>query len=486
MDGRPLAFIYHYGKTSLFNGYCPRKYNMQKLCHAASKLWSWLETWMDQEGGIHSYVVYHHRDNLKILSPDTWTQSTCILGLLGLHKATGETKELLQARRLSAYLANNYIRSIHVFRNSNFDRKPLGQPALEGNALPSYALLEICKLLSGGEEYELFTEIARDNIVNFLLKNWDEHAGAFTSIYHGDLAHIHNKNGLTIMAMLSLLDIDESNRMLMDKALRAGEFIVNRQVKNGVFKGAYPYADNDTNYRTTYTLITSLGLLKLYQKSYKALFLESVEKALQHLASFVDDKTGLICHVHKVGYPQWILDTFLLLMVTRKLLEFGYQVPINAEQILDKLLTRQYPTGAFPLSLGFEDLWFKKRLPSKPEINRWRDVLPVPALNSWILWAISELLPHGISLPPPSKSFPFILLTDAEETEGPFRITEYEDRVVFEKLPESRIVGIFRKRAELADLCLIRERGDYWKTIDLIMRYPEALRRLILGLPSRL
>ncbi|MEM2961164.1 MAG: hypothetical protein QXU67_06120 [Candidatus Bathyarchaeia archaeon] len=460
---------------------------MQKLCLATGKLWSWLETWMDQEGGVHSYVVYHHRDNLKILSPDTWTQSTCILGLLGLHKATGEEKWLLQAKKLSAYLANNYIRSIHVFRNSNFDRKPLGQPALEGNALPSYALLKTSKLLGGGEEYELFTEIARDNIVNFILKNWDEPAGAFTSIYHGGLVHIHNKNSLAIMAILSLLDIDESNEMLVDKALRAGEFIVNHQVKSGVFEGAYPYADNDTNYRTTYSLITGLGLLELYQKTDKTLFLKSVEKAVQHLAGFIDKETGLICHFHRVGYPQWILDTFLLLIVAKKLLRFGCQAPVHTEQILDGLLNRQYPTGAFPLSIGFEDLWFKKRLPSKPKIKRWRDLLPVPALNSWILWVLSEMLPQGVSLPPPGpESFPFILLTDAEETEGPFKITEFEDRVVFEKIPENMVVGIFHKKAELADLCLIKERGDYWKTIDSIMRYPEPLRRLILAIPYRL
>ncbi|MEM2087158.1 MAG: hypothetical protein QXF52_00625 [Thermoproteota archaeon] len=460
---------------------------MKKLCLAASKLWSWLETWMDREGGMHSYVVYHHRDNLKILSPDTWTQSTCILGLLGLHKATGEEKWLLQAKKLSAYLANNYIRSIHVFRNSNFDRKPLGQPALEGNALPSYALLETSKLLGGGEEYEIFIETARDNIVNFLLRNWDEPAGAFKSIYHGNYAHIHNKNSLTMMAILSFLDIEGSNEALMDKALRTGEFIVNCQVKKGVFQGAYPYADNDTNYRTTYSLLTSLGLLELYQRTGKTFFLESVEKALHHLAGFVDEETGLICHIHKTGYPQWILDTFLLLMVAKRLLRFDCEVPINIERILDRLLNRQYPTGAFPLSIGFEDLWFKKRLPSKPKIKRWRDLLPVPALNSWILWVLSEMLPQGVSLPPHGpESFPFILLTDAEETEGPFKITEFEDRVVFEKIPENMVVGIFHKKAELADLCLIKERGDYWKTIDSIMRYPEPLRRLILAIPYRL
>lgn len=49
----------------------------------------------------------------------------------------------------------------------------------------------------------------------------------------------------------------------------------------------------------------------------------------------------------------------------------------------------------------------------------------------------------------------------AEETEGPFRIMEHEDQVIFEKLPENRVVGIFGKRAELADLCLVKERGDY-------------------------
>jgi hypothetical protein len=173
-------------------------------------------------------------------------------------------------------------------------------------------------------------------------------------------------------------------------------------------------------------------------------------------------------------------------MIARRLSRHEFQVPVNVDQVLDKLLNRQYPTGAFPTSVGFEDLWFKKRLPSRPSTNRWRDVLPVPALNSWILWAMSELLPRGVSLPSPTSNFPFVLLTDAEESEGPYRITEYEDHVVFEKLPESKVFGIFRKRAELADLCLIKERGDYWKTIDSLMRYPEPLRKLILAIPYRL
>lgn len=459
---------------------------MQRLCFAASKLWSWLETWVDDEGGVHSYVVYHHRDNLKILSPDTWTQATCILGLLGLYRATGEEKWLSHVRRLSRYLVKNYIQNLHVFRNSNFDRKPLGQPALEGNALPSYALLEVSKLLRDDDEYKLFRKIARDNVVNFLLTNWDEHAGAFTSMYHGKSAHIHNKNSLTIMAILSLLEFEGSDKLLIEHAARTGEFIVKHQVGKGTFLGAYPYADDDKNYRTTYSLITSLGLLELYQRTNEDRFLKSVVNSLRHLLNFVDEETGLICHLHKVGYPQWILDTFLLLMVANRLLRYGCQIPINIERIVDKLLSRQYPTGAFPLSIGFEDLWLKKGLPSRPNLNRWRDVLPVPALNSWILWAISELLPRGTSLPSSNKSFPLVLLTDAEESEGPYRITEHEDSIIFEKLPEGRTVGIFRKGADLADLCLIKERGDYWKTVDSIMRYPEPLRRIILAVPYML
>jgi hypothetical protein len=384
------------------------------------------------------------------------------------------------------YLVNNYIKNLHVFRNSNFDRKPLGQPALEGNALPSYALLETSKLLGDAEDSRLFRETAKDNVFNFILKNWDEPAGAFTSTYHGAPAHIHNKNSLTVMAILSLGELEGLDGQLIDCASRAGRFIVKHQVRSGVFAGAYPYADSDANYRTTYSLITGLGLLELYHRTNDDLLLDSVKSALQHLSKFIDKENGLICHIHKVGYPQWILDTFLFLMIARRLSRHGFQVPVNVDQVLDKLLNRQYPTGAFPTSVGFEDLWFKKRLPSRPSTNRWRDVLPVPALNSWILWAMSELLPRGVSLPSPTSNFPFVLLTDAEESEGPYRITEYEDHVVFEKLPESKVFGIFRKRAELADLCLIKERGDYWKTIDSLMRYPEPLRKLILAIPYRL
>lgn len=457
---------------------------MYSLASSVVKLWSWLETWMDEYGGIHGYVVYHHADNLKILSPDTWTQSTCVLGLLKTYQISKNIKWLNLAERLSEYLVKTYIKKIHVFRNSNFDRKPLGQPALEGNALASYALLETAKQSHNEENRRIFIEIAEDNIFNYILNNWEESIGAFGSIYHGATAHIHNKNSLTVMALLSLSELEHTSRQIDIYASQTGKFILRHQVKEGAFAGAYPYADDDKNYRTIYSLITCLGLIELYRKTNETCYLQSVINAIRHLSNFLDRESGLICHFHRFGYPQWVADTSLLLMVINRLPEAKNQIIDDTKEVLDKLLSKQYPNGAFPLSIGFEDLWYKKRLPSRPDIRRWRDVLPTPGLNSWIFWGLSDLLTSDTSLPNVKIDFPIIYITDQEEWEGPYKITEHENHIMFETYIGNRVVGIFEKRAELANICQIKERGDYWTTIDSIMRYPEPLRRIILGIPN--
>jgi hypothetical protein len=150
---------------------------------------------------------------------------------------------------------------------------------------------------------------------------------------------------------------------------------------------------------------------------------------------------------------------------------------------LKRVTALQYGSGAFPLSIGFEDLSYPKGLSSKPEIKRWRDLLPTPNWNAWDFWMLTELLPRKTNIPEPNIKFPLILETDAEEKEGPYKIVEEKEEVTFFDLKRKRLVGIFDKKDEVAKLCLIMERGDFWRTVDSLNRYPNFLRRIILGLP---
>lgn len=451
---------------------------------ALSSLWTWLETWMDERGGVHGYVVHHHRDNLKFLCPDTWTQATCILGSLRVYQKTHEKKWLKLTLKLSDYLVDTYLSSLHLYRNANHERKPLGKPGIIHNALPSYALCEVTKEIKGQNNWQKYHEVAKDNIVNHLLRLRDKSTGALVSIYHGKPSFIHNMNSASVLALTALAELENDSSYINKYAVKIAEHIVSCQVKGGSLSGAYPYVDKERNYRTLYSLITAIGLFKLYKNTDNIKFLKSVEALIRNLKKYVDEKTGLICHYHKIGYPQWIPDTMLFIFVSRLLENEGVKISIDLNNIINKVLERQYKNGGFHLSIGFEDLSYTKLLPSKPSIRRWRDLLPTTNWNAWNYWCLAELLPENSRIEKTYVEFPLELETDREEEEGPHKIIEEKESVIFTNQKNQQIVGVFNKTAEVADFCLIKERGDYWRTIESLNKYPSFLRRIILGLPN--
>ena len=451
---------------------------------AVSNLWAWLETWLDEKGGVHGYVVHHHRDNLRFLSPDTWTQAPCILGSLRIYQKTKEKRWLELTTKLCDYLVNTYLGPLHLYHNSNHERKPLGKPGIIHNALPSYALLEVAKELKGQRKARKYHKIAKDNILNFLLQLRNESTGALTSIYHGKTAHIHNMNGAAILALKALSELEQDESYVENYARAIAKHILACQVMGGNQSGAYPYVDKEKNYRTLYSLITSIGLLELYKKTNASELLVSVKNLIENLMNFLDKETGLICHFHRVGYPQWVPDTLLFVLNARWLENNGITIPIDSAGVLSKVLSRQYEHGGFPLSIGFADLSYTKGLPSKPEIRRWRDLLPTPNWNAWNFWVLAELLPQRSHINEPTIKFPLVLETDEEGNEGPYEIIEDDRKVVFTSKREQRIVAIFDKTEDVSKFCLIRERGDFWRTLDSLSKYPGPLRRLILALPN--
>ncbi len=452
------------------------------ISQAVSNVWAWLETWLDDKGGVHGYVVHHHYDNLRILSPDTWTQAPCILGLLRIYQKTGRKKWLKLALKLCDYLVKIYIKPLHIYRNSNHERKPLGRPGIIHNAIASYSLLEVAKEIRGQGNWQTYLQTAKDNILNFLLQLWN--GRTLLSVYHGRHVQIHNMNSIGILPLISLSELERDESYVKKYGRSLGRSILACQVKEGTHLGAYPYVNTAKDYRTIYSLITSIGLLELYRETGDSDFLASVEENIKHLANFVDDETRLICHYHKLGYPQWIPDTLLFVLNVKQLANYGVNVAANITGILGKVLSQQYVNGGFPLSIGFQDLSYRKGLPSKPEIRRWRDLLPTPNWSAWNFWVLAELLPKKFKMNKPDVKFPLIIDTDEEESEGPYQIMENEKEVTFKSVRTQKIVGFFNKVSEVADFCLIRERGDYWRTIDSLMKYPEPLRRLILVLPN--
>ncbi len=452
------------------------------LAQSVSNLLAWLRTWEDGEGGLHGPVVYHHRDNLKVLRPDTWTQSAAILGLLGVCRASNDGVYLKEAEKLGRYLVKNYVSDIHIFRDSNFDQKPLGRPALEGNALASLSLFELGKAVgSGGGE---FTKTASDNVTEYLVRQWDASKGSFAVDYHGGKARIHNKASAAIMAILAYEGGTQEGELTKRYAIPSADFIVGSQVKDGRLAGAFPYADADANYRTIYSLVTSLGLLGIYDITKNEKYLASVERLIENLSQYVDERTGLICHYHKVGYPQWVTDTILFHKV-RIMTERRRRSTAGRDQksSLQRVLSYQYSSGAFPLSLGFEDLWYKDVMKARPEIRRWRDVLPTPGINAWNFWFLTSFLEPGVLLPLSTSVFPCVQSSDREESEGPYELTDDEDSFLVVQKQNREIKLLISKGEDVPVVCRLSERSSYWRTVDSINRYPGPLRRLILAAP---
>jgi len=448
---------------------------------SVSNLWGWLRTWEDPVGGIHGPVVYHHRDNLKVLRPDTWTEGAALLGLLNMYRSSGDSQFLDDAKRVGSFLTGNYISELHLYRDSNFDQKPLGQPALEGNAIASLSLFELAKTLGSGGS--LFADVARDNIDGFVTKEWDSGAKSFMVKYHAGRAHIHNKGAMAILAILAC-EGGGRGELTEKFAVPAADFMMACQVNEGGMAGAFPYADRDENYRTIYSLVTALGLLGLHRATAEPKYLRSVEKLLDHLSRFVDPKTGLICHYHHVGYPQWVTDTILYHLVGKMASDQGSASAVNRpESALSSVLAYQYPSGAFPLSLGFEDLWYKEVMGARPGIKRWRDILPTPGMNAWNLWFLSSLLEKGAAVPSPSSNLPCTVSSDREEGEGPYAITDGDKELRVTELPSGAVRLLILKHDDVPVVCELAERSSYWKTIDSIMRYPWPVRRMILAAP---
>jgi uncharacterized protein YyaL (SSP411 family) len=238
------------------------------LGEAVSNLWAWLKTWINENGGVHGYIVHHHRDNLKILSPDTWTQSPCILGLLNLYRKTGSERWFEESSKLCDYLVNNYIQHLHTYRNSNHENKPLGRPELISNAIASYALLEFAKEARDFDgDWRRYYFTAKDNIMHILSNYWNSSVGALLDSGHDIPQHIHNMNSIAIMSLVALAEIEGDKGYIENNAEKISKYILTCQVKKGKLGGAYPYRDTIGNYITLYSLITCLGLLYLYRRT---------------------------------------------------------------------------------------------------------------------------------------------------------------------------------------------------------------------------
>jgi hypothetical protein len=440
-------------------------------------VWGWLSSWLDDRGGVHGYVVHHHRDNLRTTSPDTWTQAACIIGCLNLYKLTKGDIWLDRATQLSDFLVDVYIPSLHVYANSNHEHKPLGKPEVVSNALPSYALLELSRtrqLL--GLDHPKYSSIAADNITNYLLLGWDESVGAIASLDQGPGHFVLNMNGISAMALASYSILMKDELFFTRYAERMCDFICRNQVKAGPGKGSLPYRAGVTNSISLYSLISAYALFRVASYAHEERYLASSHSALEHLMGLYEPSIGLLAHHDARSPPYWLPDTALLHSLSTQLAGSGFRT--EGEVSMARMLEMQYHDGGFPLSVGFADLFDRRLLPCRPGIRRWRDVLPTPNWNSWIFWHLSECLDADVRLPNSTIAFPHVVKSDKEEWEGPYIITDDGESVRFLGI-DGRDAALFVKKQDTPLLCNIQERNEGFRQLRRLQRYPAIVRKAI-------
>ncbi len=283
-------------------------------------------------------------------------------------------------------------------------------------------------------------------------------------------------NAVSALALLSLATAQSDKSLIENYVKPICNFVIRFQIRGGKLAGSYPYRANATTTVSLYTLITAYSLLRLYEELKDELYLESVEMAMEHLGQFYNPDLGLLSHYHEAGPPYWLPDTSLFLLLHRKLLRLGRSQAVHAN--LSKFLERQYPHGGYPLSIGFCDHFDRRLLPTRPEIKRWRDILPTPNWNAWIFWHLSEMLEAETTLPKPNNLFPVTLKSDREEIEGPYSIIEGRSTTTFED-ENNRLIALFDKRSDLSLLCTITERSESYRLSKMLDRYPKLLRKII-------
>lgn len=247
-------------------------------------------------------------------------------------------------------------------------------------------------------------EAARRNLDALIVALWDERTGGFND-RPGVLGRVPNKLATLAQALLSYSEAT-GERGYLPYAHAALNDVLRYQLRSGRFQGAiHQYAPDVGrgdgrffpfyNARCVPPLLLGARLLedsRFEDAAFSTLdFLRRTMTPAGSWPQIVYESSG------RADWPQWfaggadILFAFLALNVP---------LPKTA---LGRLLASQLPSGAFPTAHGFSSQ-ISQRSPGK--LPNHRDITPVVGWNDKVFRLLSQLLPEGTSLPPPTtKTF---------------------------------------------------------------------------------
>lgn len=426
------------------------------LRQSISNLDYWFDTWKDSENGIHGYVVHHHADAIKVISPDTWTQSSVLLGHLNLYNKSKQIKWLKKAISEANYLVKNYVWEQNYFHNAMFEHKPGNEKVytnLIHNAYPAYALLKLCKILKKQRKsYHFYLKVCKDVIINqFFKKNWNNKKKIFTRGF--DDSFTLNMASTAIRAIIYFDEITNQKGKLIKKyCVPTADAIIKYQKSNGCF----PYtSDMKGTAPLIYIGITMQGLISLFKITKQKKYFDSCVKAANFLIQNIDSKTGLFYHRYEDNilfkYPEFVAGSMLIVHQLKRLEEFGLDFPaIN--KVINSVIKRQFKSGGIQQFIGFSDIFMSEFYGPEPEKKKWRDLLPIPGWNGLAFDALTYCF-NGKRIPKPTNNFPTKYISEKCD------IFEYKDKVIFKQ--NGKIIAKWTKIKHIWDFGLLKERpGD--------------------------
>jgi hypothetical protein len=363
-------------------------------------LWSYLSSWLSQDGGVNGPVV--HRTNLKRLFAihDTpWTQQAVILGLLHLYRRSNCAYWLDNALQLAdAQCARLEANGRFRWAGHEDDRFS----SLVHNALADCALLDTAAAIENiGQDVrrDRYLHVAETNLEQYIIgKLYRHELTGFVmnpvDYYAGQDRFIVNMNSIALEALVKL-DSYRRTTQHLELVQMVGERILAMQETDGPCRGSFPYSDLESEIHIPlYTGLALRGIATVAQIQGWAMWTDAAARAVGFLNRMRDAETGLWGHRIRRGqfhrYPIFVAGAG---MICNSLLDASglTSEEVDFKALSESLLRYQYPNGSIRNFIGYDhpDNGFRRGIGA----TCWEDIYPTPNWNAQTFHFLCRVLP---------------------------------------------------------------------------------------------
>ncbi len=437
-----------------------------------NRLADWLETWRNEHGGYHGFVIHRlEKKRMKDIRQTAWTQAAMIRAYSNLFRACGDEYWKVKAMEAADAQANDFIADNGKFRFAGHEDERF--TSLVHCALADCALLDTFDFIDDARK-EKYLDIVQANIDKYWLKSlWVEECGAFRfseiDFYsNGKHRFVINFNCMALETLLKfnrLRTVEPFGKVaarvgkwLLDRLEESYKFFCDNMPADGGFHpGAMPYQFGKSratpdNCVFLYSGLSLRGLCELYQETGDIRCKKIIENGVEGLLASRDPQTRLFYHTthgfHIDPYPQFIAGTGMILVGIARAEEVTGR-KWDYEDTVESILGQQQANGSFPCFIG-KNRSHSRRF--KSGIETWEDHVAGVNWNAQLFEYLSlrrGVLNHRQA---ERQSAHCVLKKN-------FFYSDTRDKVTIISLWPIESAGIFhaQKKNTRATLCLFRE-----------------------------